>query len=146
MCIRDRCVWYEDVWNFNKASRYPHLRENNQSLMPAPPTGLTVVPGNRYLDVSWTKASGVNIYNAEWKKVTDTEWPNENKKEITEQENEFRITNLINNVEYDVRVRSKNLHKKGNWVSVTGTPFNPSAVPASTIDYSLSNADTDWLY
>ena len=120
--------WNENIWNFGKSDEYPYTRENYQSLKPTALTDLTVVPGNRHLDVSWSRVPGVNVYRVEWKPTGDDgDW---NIKRVTT--NGTRISDLVNNVEYTLQVKSKNNHDSSAYVTAVGTPFNHTPTVGGT--------------
>ena len=109
---------------------------------PAPPTGLTIAPGNRQLDLSWTPPAGTLTgydvhYTASTTVAADmvggsrvnpaTGWKlvdrgTESDPPATAQ----TIPDLDNDTAYRVRVRAKDATGESVWVGAVGTPHFPA--------------------
>ena len=102
---------------------------------PWPPTGLTLVAGDRQLTVNWADVDEITgprgtitAFRVRYKRVGASSWTNVSRGS-SDRSSTQRITGLRNGTAYEVQVASVNQTVLSTWVSATGTPAAPPPPP-----------------
>ena len=84
---------------------------------PAAPSGLTVTPGDGYLDVEWDAVSGATGYDVRAKRAGAADW-HDVANNVTETSHRYTTTETIDYV----AVRARNADGPGNWTELWRGP------------------------
>ena len=92
---------------------------------PPPPTGLSLVSGDKSLQVSWDASPSKDTfrfgYQLFWKRSTQA-WGDATTKKLGDSVTSYRITGLTNGIVYDIQFRAHNLGGTSATVTASATP------------------------
>ena len=111
---------------------------------PTSPTGLSLVSGNRSLEVSWDASPSKDTfqfgYSLRWKRSSQS-WDDAMTETLDDSTTSYSIAGLSNNTAYDVQIEAHNLGGTSSEVAATATPrptsttatVPPTPTPTTTV-------------